>query len=151
ARATEALNQPGPREGPELLLQESEGDLLTLGDLPSRDERSLVLPLGKLDHRAHRVFQLLGDLEHERTSEVRLGTAFAHVNAGPRREKGAHPPRPGNFKTSERDYTFAPSHLFVLEMSGMADRHTRWNDARTTMVEDPSSFEDFFHAERDRL
>jgi len=33
----------------------------------------------------------------------------------------------------------------------MADGRTRWNDSRTTMVEDPTSFEDFFHTERDRL
>src|SRR5262245_42269216 len=36
-------------------------------------------------------------------------------------------------------------------MSGMAERRARWNDARTTMVEGPTSFEEFFQTERDRL
>ena len=63
-RAPEALHEPGLRERAQLLLQESERDLLTLGDLARRHQGVLVAPFGELDHGSHRVFELLGDLEH---------------------------------------------------------------------------------------
>jgi RNA polymerase sigma-70 factor, ECF subfamily len=36
-------------------------------------------------------------------------------------------------------------------MSGVAEQRAGWNDGRQTMVEEPASFEEFFHLERDRL
>jgi hypothetical protein len=58
-RPAEALDQPGLRECSQLLLQEPQRDLLPLGDLTSGDQSIVVLPLGELDHGAHRVLELL--------------------------------------------------------------------------------------------
>ena len=36
-------------------------------------------------------------------------------------------------------------------MGGMAEREAKWNHALQPMVDEPASFEEFFHLERDRL
>ena len=43
ARAPEALHQPGLVERAQLLLEEAKGDLLRLGDRPSRDQPVALL------------------------------------------------------------------------------------------------------------
>jgi hypothetical protein len=65
-----------------LLFQEPQGDLLAFRDLASRNQRRLSPTMGELDHRAHRVFQLLRDLQHRvRPLRASLGWVCGCVNA----------------------------------------------------------------------
>src|SRR5215211_605996 len=65
ASSPEALHETRLRERAELLFQESDGDVLTCRDLARRHEPPVVPSFGQLDHGAHRVFELLRDLEHD--------------------------------------------------------------------------------------
>lgn len=82
-RAPEALDQARLVQGAQLLLKESRGDLLHLGDLPGGDEPAALPAHRQLDHRPHGVLELLRDLQHGlRTLQGNLGTGFVTVNEG---------------------------------------------------------------------
>jgi hypothetical protein len=68
--SAEALDETGFRKSAQLLLQEPQGDLLTLGDLTRRHQRSFVAALRELDHGPHRVLELLGNLDHDGPPEL---------------------------------------------------------------------------------
>src|SRR5437868_1719932 len=63
-RAAEALDEAGPRQRAELLLEEPKRNLLPLRDLPRGRERFVTAVLGELDHGPDRVLELLRDLQH---------------------------------------------------------------------------------------